>query len=154
MTVNIKHGACANGKIASLYNRWKDIKQRCNNPTRITYARYGGRGIKLCKRWHDYVAFAADILEKIGPPPTRRHQLDRIDNDKGYTPGNMRWATPKQQIRNSRSVRLITIQGKRMSVIEWCEHFNLSVNTFRFRKRKGLSDKAALTTPVDKRYSR
>lgn len=76
------------------------MKKRCHNPANKDYVRYGGRGIVVCRRWReDYAAFAADV----GPRPSKRHTLDRIDNDGNYEPGNVRWATPEQQWRNRRS---------------------------------------------------
>jgi hypothetical protein len=81
------------------YSRWENIKQRCNNPKNTNYHKYGGRGIKICERWqNNFYAFNYDI----GLPPSTKHQLDRIDNDGDYEPGNVRWATPIQQMGNTR----------------------------------------------------
>jgi hypothetical protein len=81
---------------------------RCESPQHRGYPRYGGRGIRVCDRWHDFRAFAADIERDIGPRPAGL-TLDRVDNDGHYEPGNVRWATWAQQAVNS------THPGKRLS---------------------------------------
>jgi hypothetical protein len=73
------------------------MRARCNNPRTHAYDRYGGRGIKTCQRWNSFEKFLADM----GEPP-EGHTLDRINNDRGYEPGNVRWATPLQQVHNRR----------------------------------------------------
>jgi len=75
------------------------MKQRCNNPNDSDYQCYGGRGIKVCDRWaKSYDDFESDMGEK----PSKDHSIDRIDPDGNYEPGNVRWATSKQQARNRR----------------------------------------------------
>jgi len=70
---------------------------RCRNPKNKYFARYGGRGIKVCARWlRSFIAFFADM----GKPPTRYHEIDRIDNDGDYKPSNCRWVTHKQNCKN------------------------------------------------------
>lgn len=79
---------------------------------------YGGRGITVCERWLSYEAFLADVGER----PTAKHTLDRYPNNDGhYEPGNVRWATRKEQARNRRSARMVTIDGETRSAIEWAE---------------------------------
>lgn len=82
-----------------LSGTWRDIKTRCYNPRSPTYQYYGARGVRMCDRWRESFA---DFLADVGPRPTPMHSLDRIDNDKGYEPGNVRWATADQQRRNQR----------------------------------------------------
>ena len=83
------------------YNSWANMIQRCHNPSRPKFRYYGGRGISVCAEWRD--SFAA-FLAYIGPRPSPRHSVDRFpDNDGNYEPGNVRWATQKEQVANSRS---------------------------------------------------
>jgi hypothetical protein len=75
--------------------------QRCYSPKSTDFEHYGGRGIKACDRWHSAKNFVADI-KALGPRPSSKHSLDRINNDGNYEPGNMRWATSKEQNDNRR----------------------------------------------------
>lgn len=84
------------------YRSWQGMVARCHQPTNENYPEYGGRGIVVCERWReDISAFIADV----GPRPSPRHSIDRINNDRGYEPGNVRWATAKEQANNRREAR-------------------------------------------------
>ncbi len=80
---------------------WSNIKCRCLNPLVSSYKDYGGRGSAIYEPWLDPYNFVADILAEIGPRP-KDLSLDRINNDGNYEPGNIRWATQKVQVNNSR----------------------------------------------------
>ena len=93
-----------------LYFTWLGIRARCCNPDSRSYKWYGARGIGMHDEWlHDPAAFIAWIEENLGPRPAGRgsrsyplYTLDRIDNDGGYEPGNLRWATKAVQQGNRR----------------------------------------------------
>ena len=95
---NFKHGM-----IHTLeYSSWIAMKDRCLNPKSSNYPNWGGRGITVCQEWvDDFETFYA----YVGPRPTPQHSLDRIDNERGYEPGNVRWATKLQQTHNRRSCK-------------------------------------------------
>ena len=85
------------------HSTWYNIHYRCNQPTHPRYGDYGGRGITLY--WEDREAFKQYILTTLGERPSALHSLDRKNNNKGYEPGNLRWATKKQQSDNRREFR-------------------------------------------------
>ncbi len=96
---NLQHGHAMKGDRSSVtYYAWVNMRNRCERPTTPYYHRYGGRGIRVCERWGTFANFLADTGEK---PPGMT--LDRIDNDRGYEPGNVRWATPAEQAQKRRT---------------------------------------------------
>lgn len=113
------HGQTAGGHSPE-YRVWSHMRRRCGDPGHKNYALYGGRGIKVCARWEaDFAAFLSDM----GPRP-RGTSLDRIDTNRGYEPGNCRWATQKEQTRNKRTNRLVTFRGETKCIGEWAEIFS------------------------------
>lgn len=97
-----RRGARVKNRDHSLYHVWLSMRDRCNNPNNKFYHRYGGRGIKVCERWDSYESFFADVINGY----VRGLQLDRIENDNGYHPGNFRWSTRAENMRNSPSAKL------------------------------------------------
>ena len=92
------HGQAGRSKSPE-YRAWDAMKQRCLNPRSSAYPSYGGRGISVCDKWREsFDAFYADMGPK--PEPKALYSLDRIDNDGDYEPGNCRWATHSQQLKN------------------------------------------------------
>lgn len=121
---NSTHG-CSRPKSAE-YAAWTAMRARCLNPRHKSYPNYGGRGITICKRWLDSFE---DFLADVGYRPSIHYSLDRFPNNNGhYEPGNVRWATVKQQVRNRRNNRLVTINGETLCVGEWVERFGLHLN--------------------------
>lgn len=115
-----------------LYVLWRNIRTRCNTKSATGYASYGGRGIKVAPEWDDFWKFVADM----GPRPTPKHSIDRIDNSQGYAPGNCRWATQAEQNRNSRIARYITFRGQRLCVTDWAAKFGVTQSAMSHRIRK------------------
>jgi hypothetical protein len=139
------------------YRAWQTMRLRCLNPENAAYADYGGRGITVCARW---LASPANFIADMGSKPSKLHELDRADNDKGYTCGhcpdcvakgavaNCRWVTRKVNDRNRRSNRMMTYQGETLTAAEWCERLGLSYGAIMKRLGAGQSDEVALSTPV------
>lgn len=95
------HGHTANGKTSPTYYTWAAIIERCTKPKHHRYHDYGGRGITVCDRWLKFENFLTDISNTIGLRP-EGCTIDRIDNNRGYEPGNIKWSTPKEQAANRR----------------------------------------------------
>jgi hypothetical protein len=119
---------------------WHSMRQRCNNPRCHHWAGYGGRGIRICERWTDYENFLADMGEKpVGL------SLDRVDVNGDYTPTNCRWATRKEQQRNQRVTRHVTIDGAVYVAADLAERSGLKTDTIIERASRGLSLDETLT---------
>jgi hypothetical protein len=127
------------------YAIWLSMKQRCYNPKNHNYPNYGGRGIVMCDAWHDFAVFRHDV----GPRPSPDHSLDRINNFVGYEPGNVRWATSKQQTRNMRKTCFLTVNGERRSISEWAERTGLRRATiYRRIKAKWAPNEIITLKPI------
>lgn len=143
---NLKHGNNRVNKRTQVYRAWVGMFTRCCNTKYEKYPQWGGRGITICKKWNKFENFLADM----GHPPTKYHSLDRKDNDKRYCKTNCRWATPKQQARNKRNNRFITLNCKTQCLAAWAEEYDLKGSTIADRLRHGWSIRKAITTPPKK----
>jgi len=124
------------------YRIWASMIQRCHNPRCRSYANYGGRGIFVCDAWRNsFAAFLADIGER----PMKTLTLERIDNDRGYEPGNCRWATRADQQKNRRETRLITFNGRTEPALVWSREVAVSYRTILRRLDAGWPAEDILT---------
>ena len=130
------------------YRSWQEMKQRCFDPSAISYPNYGARGISICKRWMKFENFLADL--GVRPEGT---SLERNNNSKGYSKSNCRWASRKEQNRNKRSNVKIKYRGKTKCLSEWCEELKLPYPRTYYRISNGWSPVKAFETPfVEHKY--
>lgn len=130
---NPKHGLYRENKV--LFNVWQTMKERCENPNRQKYKDYGGRGIKVCSEWREASNF---ILWALNNGYEKGLQLDRIDNDGDYCPDNCRFVTPRENSRNRRNTKRLTVNGEMKTVVEWCEQLGLNPYTvYDWIRKKG-----------------
>lgn len=128
------------------YRTWVSMIQRCTNKNGPSYSNYGGRGIRVCDRWMD--SFHS-FFEDMGVRPSDKHSIDRIDNGGNYEPGNCRWATAREQCRNSRQAFLITAFGVTKPAGDWADDLGVDSVVLRCRiRRYGWSPEKAVTTPA------
>lgn len=147
--MNLKHGhnRRVNGKNkpSLTYSIWKGMIQRCYYKGSCSYKSYGGRGIKVCKRWRDFGNFLKDMGEK---PPGK--SIDRI-KDGDYKPSNCKWSTSKEQARNRSTSQFVFYKRRKWLLLELVEsHSKLDVKTVRARLRRGWDIEAALTRVSNK----
>jgi hypothetical protein len=134
------HGHDTRQGASSEYRAWHSMIQRCENKNDKGYKNYGGRNIKVHPPWHNFVNFLADN----GFKPSSKHSLDRINNDGNYEPGNVRWATPKEQAINKRTT--VKIDG--IALMTLAQQHGLEYETVRSRYRRyGWSRKNLFQPP-------
>jgi hypothetical protein len=119
---------------SATYVSWRCMKTRCSNKNHKHYGLYGGAGITYQESWESFDNFLKDMGEK-----PNGYTLERIDNSKGYTKENCRWASRKEQARNTRTVRNLTFNGKTMCMLDWSRELNISYEKIKNGIRKGLS---------------
>ena len=123
------------------YSIWSGMVNRCANPSQPSYKEYGGRGIKVCKKWRRFSGFLADM----GDAPEGK-TLDRIDNDKGYSKKNCRWSTGHEQAMNRR-VRKIQWRGETHTIGQWALILGVDRSNLHHRLLRGWTIEEAFTLP-------
>jgi beta-galactosidase/beta-glucuronidase len=129
------------------YSTWQSMIARCTNPNRKGYKDYGGRGITVYgewrsfEKWHEHVSALPHAFED-------GYTMDRIDNGLGYIPGNIRWATARQQHNNTRTNRYLEFNGKRQTMAQWARELGMNYATLWSRIARGWTAKRALATPA------
>lgn len=138
----VRSASTTHGKSQSdEYRIWTHIKSRCLNSNVPEFVNYGGRGISICDRWRKSFE---NFLSDMGPRPSKRHSIDRIDTNGNYEPDNCRWATNKVQANNRRANRLIEIEGTTKTMAQWADGSGLRHETLLKRLKKGVSGKTLL----------
>lgn len=139
--IRLRHGMVKSPE----FKAWSEMRQRCGNKNNHNYYNYGGRGITVCERWSSFESFIVDM----GYKPSCEHSLERVDNNRGYSPDNCIWADKTTQARNRRTNLVFTLGGRTSCLSEWCELLSLdsSVVYQRIRKLKWSFEKA-ITTPT------
>lgn len=144
-------------------NAWSAIKARCLKENHPFYKFYGGRGIKVCQGYKESVV---EFFKGVGERPSSKHSIDRIDNDGHYSCGkckeckefgwvqNLRWATKKEQSRNTRKNRMIKYRGETKTLTEWAEIVKMGVSTLKQRLDRGYTVEEAMTIPLQKHKNR
>lgn len=117
------------------YHIWEGMKQRCLNPNNPSYPNYGGRGIKISKRWLSF----SNFYEDMGDRPSSKHSINRIDNDGDYCKANCEWADYVTQARNTTTNKVITYNGETKCLAEWAEFFGVPYKRFASRYQQGWS---------------
>ena len=131
--MNYKHGHKTKNGASKLYRLHHNIVQRCTKKSSPAYKDYGGRGIDIYPPWLNFTTF----LEEVPTCPGNTYTLDRIDNSKGYFPGNLRWVTRVEQANNKRNNKFFTYNGKTQTLAQWCRELGLNYMTIKTRLRAG-----------------
>ncbi len=130
------------------YKCWQMMLNRCRNRRCAKWHHYGGRGITVCERWQGARGFE-NFVADMGERPSPKHEIDRIDVNGNYEPGNCRWATRKEQMRNVRSNLVIAFRGESLTLIEWAERLGMPYTMLHQRfYTLGWNAEKAFTTPA------
>ena len=139
-----KHGM-SNSKV---YRTWTMMISRCEKSYNVRHEQYSKRGITVCDEWKNSFYAFYDYVSKLEHFNEDGYSLDRIDNDKGYEPGNVRWADAYTQMNNTSKNRYIEINGVIKTLSQWARIYNIKYHTVLYRLNNGWSSYKALTTPV------
>jgi hypothetical protein len=138
--LNLSHGMCK----TRFYQIWCGLKNRCYKPNNVHYHLYGGRGIRLCERWHNFINFYDDMFETYQDGLS----IDRVDTNGDYSPENCRWADVITQANNTRTNRIETVNGITDTVANLCRIFNMKTSTVNMRLFRGWSIEDAILKPI------
>lgn len=140
---NTKHGMSKRGTSHPFYNCWRNMLSRCEYKGSIVWDYYGGRGIKVCARWHVFLNFYKDMF------PTWRPglEINRINNDGNYCKSNCEWTTRSENMYNTRRVKRLTSKGATRPMSKWGFALGGGRSMVRCRLESGWSIQKALTTP-------
>lgn len=130
------------------YKIWQKMHRRCYDTNCKQYGRYGGRGIVICELWRNSFE---EFYKSVGPRPSKKHSIDRIDNNGNYEPGNCKWSTMMEQTRNRSSTVFLTFNGKTMCVTDWALFLGVPAGTLYTRLNCGWSPERTLTQFVNRR---
>lgn len=125
------------------YRAWKAMRWRCN-PKSPTKNRYYDRGIRVCERWDSF----ANFFEDMGERPSKEHSIDRIDNDKGYEPSNVKWSTRIEQTNNTGRTTRVTYNGQDITLMSIVRATGIHPETARARIKKGWSYERIIAKPL------
>lgn len=138
------HGAANGGRRTPEYVAWRSMIARCYTPSATSYPRYGARGVTVCDEWRESFE---PFFAHIGPRPSKGHSVDRIDNAKGYEPGNVKWSTAQEQSLNRRTAVVVTIGDETLPLAAWLSRYGTSSVRYYQRLRHGWSVTDAITRP-------
>jgi hypothetical protein len=137
------HGQTRKGGYrSSEYATWTGMIQRCINPDAVGYARYGGRGVKVCRRWQNSVVA---FLQDMGRKPSPLHSIERKNNNGNYEPGNCVWAIRRVQTRNRSTNNNITAFGKTFCVTDWAKALGIEPSAIAGRIERGWTSEDAVS---------
>jgi hypothetical protein len=141
----IKHGLCHK----TLYNSWHSMLYRCENENDPRYYDYGGRGIQVCREWHDIKLFYEWAIQNGYKEGL---SIDRIDVNGNYEPSNCRWADRITQQNNMRKNRLLVVNGETKTVANWARAYGIDYGVLMSRLQRGWNEEKALKSPVIHRH--
>ena len=128
----------------SINNIWRQMRNRCYNTNSPDYPSYGAIGITMCEKWLKFEGF----LEDMGDRPGKEYSVDRIDNTKGYSKENCRWATAIEQANNRKNSKYIEYKGEIKTIAEWARLYNIKYATLLGRLKNKWSIEEVFTTPI------
>ena len=129
-----------------IYTIWRQMKNRCLKKNNKDYHRYGGRGIKICKRW----LIAKNFFDDMGDPPNNKMQLNRINNNGDYKPSNCKWSTAMENSNNKRTSIFISYKGKKKTIAQWARILHICPKTLGHRINAKWPIDAVFTLKVNR----